>query len=137
VPPFSPETFARQAELELGNAPPAGGEPQPIRQREAKPIQVPLVRVLRKASPEANGADAALEAECLSAIGSGAAVLVVSLSHAELTGLVLDPTSGFLLSLMDGSTNVDTLLDLCGLPRLVALRSLRRLVVRGVAKARK
>jgi hypothetical protein len=110
--------------------------PQPTRRGEAKPIRVPLVRVLRKAprSPEAMAADAALEQECLSAIGSGSAVLVVTLSHRELTGLVLDPESGFLLSLMDGATNVETLLDLCGLPRLLALRCLRKLVMRGVAK---
>ena len=95
--------------------------------------------MLRKAapSPEESAADAALERDCLAAIGSASAVLVVTLSRQELTGLVLDAESGFLLSLMDGATNVETLLDLCGLPRLLALRTLRRLVVRGVAKVGK
>jgi hypothetical protein len=44
----------------------------------------------------------------------------------------LDNVSGFLLSLMDGATNVEAILDISGLPRLLALRHLRSLVERGI-----
>ncbi len=63
---------------------------------------------------------------------SGVPVVVVSPD--ELKGFGLDHVSGFLLSLMDGHTNVETLLDLCGLPRLQALRHLSDLMVRGVVR---
>jgi hypothetical protein len=117
---------------------PVDDAPRPAPRGSNEPIRIPLVRVVRKAppSPEALAADAAVEKECLSVIGSGSAVLVVALSPHELTGLVLDAESGFLLSLMDGATDVETLVDLSGLPRLPALRALRKLVVRGVAKPR-
>ena len=75
---------------------------------------------------------AALERECLSAIGSASAILVVVVGTDELKGLGLDNVSGFLLSHMDGLTDVETLLDLSGLPRLLALRHLRGLVARGI-----
>ena len=76
----------------------------------------------------------AVERECVSEIGSLSAVLVVAVAPEELKQFKLDGASGFLLSLMDGATNVETMLDLCGLPRLLALRHLRGLVSRGVAR---
>ena len=42
----------------------------------------------------------------------------------------LDHVSGFLLSLMDGTLTVEAILDVAGLPRLLALRHLRNLLER-------
>jgi len=83
--------------------------------------------VVRDFDPEA-----ALEREYLSSVGSASAILVVAVSPEELKTLALDNVSGFLLSLMDGATDVETILDISGLPRLLALRHLRSLLERGV-----
>ncbi len=74
----------------------------------------------------------ALERECMSEIGSPSSVLVAGLAPEELKSFPLDNVSGFLLSLLDGTTDVESVLDLCGLPRLLALRHLRGLVRRGI-----
>jgi len=74
----------------------------------------------------------ALERQCLSAIGSETAVLVAAIPPEELKRFALDNVSGFLLSLMDGATNVESILDICGLPRLLALRHLRGMLDRGI-----
>ena len=65
-------------------------------------------------------------------IGSAATVFIVDVTPNELKTMALDHVSGFLLTLTDGVTNVETLLDLCGLPQLVALRHLRDLVRQGI-----
>jgi hypothetical protein len=72
------------------------------------------------------------EEQCLSAIGSEAAILVVAVSDEELKSCALDNVSGFIVSLLDGATSVENILDICGLPRLLALRHLRSLLERGV-----
>lgn len=46
----------------------------------------------------------------------------------QLRWLSLDHRAGFLLSLIDGTSSVDDLLDLCGMPRLEALRLICSLV---------
>jgi hypothetical protein len=73
-----------------------------------------------------------LERECLAAIGSESAMLVAAVSPEELKRFTLDNVSGFLLSAMDGTTDVETILDISGLPRLLALRHVRSLLQRGI-----
>src|SRR5688572_30312250 len=46
----------------------------------------------------------------------------------QMRWLSLDHRAGFLLSLVDGHSSVDDLLDLCGMPRLEALRLICSLV---------
>ncbi|MGH7435412.1 MAG: hypothetical protein ACRENE_07035 [Polyangiaceae bacterium] len=65
-------------------------------------------------------------------MGSEAAILVPALSPEDLKSYALDNVSGFLISLVDGATSVESLLDMCGLPRLLALRHVRSLVERGI-----
>jgi hypothetical protein len=77
---------------------------------------------------------AAIEQEAIDIIGPLTTIPRVAVSGDELMRLGLDALSGFLLSLIDGQTDVDTLLDLCGPRRLAALRALRDLVVRGVVR---
>lgn len=75
---------------------------------------------------------AALEEECLNAIGSEATILVLAVTSDQLKGFALDHVSGFLLSLADGTLAVEAILDVSGLPRLLALRHLRSLVDLGL-----
>jgi hypothetical protein len=74
----------------------------------------------------------ALERQCWAEIGSRATILVTAVSTEELKRYSLDNVSGFLLSLMDGDTTVEELVDISGLPRLLALRHLRSLLERGI-----
>jgi hypothetical protein len=51
---------------------------------------------------------------------------------AELTLQPLDHRSGFLVSLVDGRSTVETILDLCAMPSDEALQILQGLIERGV-----
>ena len=75
---------------------------------------------------------AALERECLAAVGSESTVLTVATTTEELKRFAPDHVSGFLLSLTDSTRNVDAILNASGLPRLLALRHLRNLLDRGI-----
>jgi hypothetical protein len=44
----------------------------------------------------------------------------------------IDSRTGFLLSLIDGASTLEAILDVCALPRLDALRALHDLVQRGI-----
>jgi hypothetical protein len=144
VPDFDPEAFARDSEVRTRAAAPVGGETNIDRARrlhldgdheQALFLLMPLLG-LAPLHPEATALSAecrsALERQCLSAVGSESAVLKVAVSPEELKRFELDNVSGFLLSLMDGATSVENILDLAGLPRLLALRHLRSLIERGI-----
>jgi hypothetical protein len=57
---------------------------------------------------------------------------VLAVLPAELRLLPLDPRAAFLLSQMDGRTDLDTVLELSAMPRAKALRLVRELYVSGV-----
>lgn len=71
-----------------------------------------------------------------SKIGSQQAVPVPLLSDAELRWLGLDHRAGFLLSRVDGEATVEEVLDICGMPRLEALKTLVSLLERGAIRLR-
>ena len=144
VPAFDPQAFARDSEINQCGAPGLQDEPALDRARQlhvdgeyeealrllARLLDLaPLHGEATKLSSECREA---FERECLSSVGSSSAILVLAVSHEELKALALDNVSGFLLSLMDGSTDVGTILDICGLPPLSALRRLRDLTERGI-----
>jgi hypothetical protein len=154
IPEFDPEAFARDSELRQRQALPvtgggsAGGSTVDEARRllqagDPEQALFLLARLLElapfhsEASALSAECRAALERECLSAIGSLSTVFVVALAPEELKGFGLDNVSGFLISLMDGATDVETMLDLSGLPRLLALRHLRGLLARGVVEIAK
>ncbi len=56
----------------------------------------------------------------------------VVVSKERIAGLHLDHRQGFLLSLVDGHSTVETLLDVCAMPEELALLSLFELVHRKV-----
>ena len=60
----------------------------------------------------------------LARLGSLAQIVQVALSGDEIRWLSLDHRAGFLLSLIDGYSSIETLLDISGMPRLEALRIL-------------
>jgi hypothetical protein len=60
----------------------------------------------------------------LARLGSLAQIVRVALSGDEIRWLSLDHRAGFLLSLIDGESSIETLLDISGMPRLEALRIL-------------
>jgi hypothetical protein len=86
--------------------------------------------------PEATGLSVAcsraLERDCWSALGPESTILVCAVPTDELKRFALDHVSGFLLSLIDGSTDIEGVLDIAGMPRLLVLRHLRSLLDRGV-----
>ena len=65
---------------------------------------------------------------CLERLGSLDAVPHVALPPDRLRQLGLDHRSGFLLSLVDSRSRIEDILDMSGMPRLLALRILLTLV---------
>ena len=59
-------------------------------------------------------------------------MLISAISTEEIKGFSLDHVSGFLLSLLDGETPVEMILDIAGMPRLIVLRHLRDLLECGI-----
>jgi hypothetical protein len=140
IPPFDPEAFARDSETRQRTAPSATMDE--ARQLHANGKYEDALFVMAKLlessppHPEASTLSAAcrtaLESECLAQIGSEHAILVAASTPDQLKEFELDNVSGFLVSLLDGTTDVETVLDLSGLPRLLALRHLRDLLRRGI-----
>jgi hypothetical protein len=62
--------------------------------------------------------------------------LVVLPSAEELKRLPLDHRAGFLLAMMDGSIDLDTLVEIAGMPREEALRLVRDLFDSGIIEFR-
>ncbi len=59
------------------------------------------------------------------------------LSHADVMKLELDHREGFLLSLIDGRTTVELLIELAAMPRADVLRILARWLAMGVIELRR
>jgi hypothetical protein len=69
-----------------------------------------------------------------SKIGRLDRIVVLALGDSQLRWLGLDHRSGFLLSRIDGLSTIEELLDVCGMPRLEALKTLADLLDRGAIK---
>jgi hypothetical protein len=69
-----------------------------------------------------------------SRLGSFDRVAEVAVESSEIRWLGLDHRAGFFLSRVDGSTTVDELLDLSGMPRLEALATLVELLDMGAVR---
>jgi hypothetical protein len=75
-----------------------------------------------------------IEAECEKRIGSFSRVPVLAISLPDLRRRDLDHRAGFLLSLVDGVSSFEALLDVSAMPRVDALRILARLVEDGILR---
>jgi hypothetical protein len=142
IPPFDPEAFARDSETRQRTAPNATSTMDEAGKLHAdgqyEDALFVMARLLETSPPhpEASALSvkcrAALERQCIAEIGSERAILIAAATPDELKEFALDNVSGFLVSLLDGTTDVETVLDLSGLPRLLALRHLRDLLRRGI-----
>jgi hypothetical protein len=144
VPNFDPEDFARDSEVKQRAAGTTDREATIDQARRLhqdghhEQALFLLIRLLdlTPLHPEgtalARECRQALERECLAALGSESAILAAAVSPEELKRFSLDNVSVFLFSRLDGATSVEDILDISGLPRLLALRHLRNLVERGI-----
>jgi hypothetical protein len=143
VPDFDPHAFARDSEKRqrtaAQSAEPTMDEIRRLQGEGDHEGALFLLTQFLEHSPQhalatimAAECRAALERDCLTAVGSETAVLALAVGDEELKTFALDATSGFLVSLMDGTTTVEDMLDIAGVPRLLALRHLRNLVERGI-----
>ncbi len=78
-----------------------------------------------------------LEQLYASKIGPLSQVPVVCLKDADIRWLGLDHRAGFVLSRIDDRANVDELLDVCGMPRLEALKTIIELINQGAVRLEK
>jgi hypothetical protein len=77
---------------------------------------------------------AELESVYAERLGSLLQVPSVAVSMKEMTSLALDNRSAFILSLVDGVSTLDMILDMSGMQRLEALRVLHELIQHGTLK---
>jgi hypothetical protein len=109
LPPFDPNAFARESESRMVASAPISRIPI----SDVEPI-------------------ADIEEKLLRRFGTRASVLVLCVAFDEVKTLALDHREGFLLSLIDGASTVDQILDVCGMPSIEATRILCRLAAEGV-----
>jgi hypothetical protein len=69
-------------------------------------------------------------------IGSLDRIPMVLVAHTQMRWLSIDHRAGFVLSLIDGTSTVEMLLDVAGMPRLDSLRILHELVERRIVAFR-
>lgn len=77
-----------------------------------------------------------LEQRVIGRVGDLSRVPVVLMSDAQIRWLALDHRAGFLLSMIDGFTSMEELLDIAGMPRNDVLRTLGQLLDQGVIGVR-
>jgi hypothetical protein len=63
-------------------------------------------------------------------------VPTVTVPRAQMRWLSMDHRAGFILSLIDGSSTIEMILDVCGMPKLDALRILQDLVHQKIVAVR-
>jgi hypothetical protein len=122
-PAFDPVQFAKDSDRRIGVAKPVSPDPEP-----AVPDQSEI-RLLTR--PEMR---AALTDEAWARSMTGVPVVVMSVDL--LKRLPLDHRAGFLLSLMDGAIDLDTMVEIAGMNREDALRLVRDLFESGVVDFR-
>jgi hypothetical protein len=112
-PPFDPEAFARESESKLR----AG-----VRSRDVPfdPDGEPPTR----RGPDPNSGTASEVRRVVrtpQAALSRTAVPLLTVSFAELRTMPLDHRAGFLISLIDGNSTVEMILDVSGMPEVEAM----------------
>jgi hypothetical protein len=77
-----------------------------------------------------------LEGMYAARLGALNRVPMVVVPRTQMRWLSIDHRAGFILSLVDGSSSVEMVLDVCGMPKLDALRILHELVVQKIVAFR-
>jgi hypothetical protein len=107
------------------------GEAAPATGTEIVEVQVESMGAAARFDLMAQIADCYLER-----LGSREAVPYVAVARRELVALALDHWTGFVLSLVDGATSVEDILDVSPMPEHEALHVLDQLQERGLIKIR-
>src|ERR1019366_6344160 len=123
-PPFNVARFAKDSQAKVTVRPEAPADPT-----DGEGAPQSEMRMATRPRFEAVDAD---ELWARTAIG----VLVVLMSVDELKRLPLDHRAGYLLSRMDGSIDLETLVEVASLSRREVLRMVRDLVDSGVVAFR-
>jgi hypothetical protein len=136
IPPdFDVEDFARSSDRRLVRAAPVEAQgPEALDDDSAEfPLEGETKRSeVRIATRPQWGRPITNDAWARSRLGSP----VVTMESESLKRLPLDHRAGFVLSLMDGSIDLDTVIDLCGMEREEALDLVRDLYESGVVAFR-
>jgi hypothetical protein len=77
-----------------------------------------------------------LETALIDRLGSLLRVPVLAIPRTQLLARALDHRAGFLLSLVDGSSTLEMILDVCSMPEMDALRLVDELVRTGILALR-
>jgi eukaryotic-like serine/threonine-protein kinase len=128
--PFGPASAAQSVERVAGvlarTPPPVSGEGASAdagttELRAAQETARPPVSRAGEARPRGAGERTG---EILARLGDRSRVLRVAVERDAISGLDLEPRAAFLLSRVDGSSTVDDVLDVCGMPQGEALEVL-------------
>ena len=125
TPPFDPEAFARDSESKMRSRLPTNPSPD-----EESGIQPVGMRALDLDEPGDEMASTRPVPMVMMAVPS------IAMSRGELARLTLDHRAGFILSHVDGVSDVETILDVSAMPAEEALRILGELVARRIVTLR-
>ena len=147
-PPFDPEAFARESESKLRVSAPAlpstwdgaPGASEPLDEELAtRPaVDVAFSMKVRRAMPRAEAAPPSRDDASSSDLSEDARAIaldgvpLLTVSFAELRTMALDHRGGFLISLIDGTSSVEMILDVCGMPPNEALVILKSFSEQGI-----
>ena len=130
APPSGPNFYPEYYEDELPL--PVRASPEPI---EGPPVVVTRVQVLSDPPPEPEPPTLRRPVDERQ-LGPRDRVLIKSLPDDWLPDMALDPKIAFVLSLVDGVSTIDDVLDGCGLDRPEAVAILAELIDESVLEAR-
>ena len=116
-PPFDPEAFARESESQLRVSAPVASSNMKVRSALPAPSSVPMFEPARDPIPILLALDR---------------VPTLAITFGELRTLQLDHRAGFLVSLIDGMSTVEMILDVCGMPSSEAAAMLAGFLERGI-----
>jgi len=127
-PPISSKSGVVERHRETTPLPvmPAGSQPLPLAAEAARAPTKPAATI--------GLSDTDAEAAQLARLGGARKIPKPAVDQGKVVALKLDHRAGFVLSLVDGSSSIDDILDVSGMPRRDALRILCELVDRGAIK---
>lgn len=137
TPPFDPEAFARESESKLRVSRPASsGEPREIasstKLRRADPRDEASFDDLFTDDFDRSTTEIEIPKPPALTLES---VPVLAMDPTRIVGFKLDHRAGFVLSHVDGLSNVETILDVSGMSSEEALKILNELAQMGVIRA--
>ena len=156
-PPFDVAAFARESDSKLravyesADAPELSGRTieDPLREMNERfasgdySAALELAELILTAEPDnleaaecGEDCRSTLEAMLESKLGSVERVPTPLMTPSKMRWLSIDHRAGFILSLADGVASIDQILDVCGMPKLDALRIIDQLVEQKVIALR-